>query len=235
MDTGCSHRTEKSGHHLYRPCLQWDFGFICSLCLLHEADLALQGIARLGITTVEHLELQSTHASLVNDYTNLIYACKWCNRARGIHPRSIAGVRLLDPTQDAWANYFKIEGDNLVPINLNHQDAVYTFETYDINEDRKVARREFRRNFISPRIDIIQNGLKSLQDLMSWAEQHPNDSLMLISKAQSLRETMLQIILELKIYAAIPADAPQQCRCGTTAMHCLPDEFLKQVIHIENY
>jgi hypothetical protein len=163
---------------------------MCSLCLLHEADLALQGIGGLGIMTAEHLELQSTHRSLVNDYTNLIYACKWCNRARDSKPRSTSEGRLLDPTQDIWADYFKAEGANLVPIN--HPDALYTFETYDINEERKIARREFRRDFISTRIYMIQKGMKSLEDLMSWAEQHPEDSLTLISDAQQLREVIRQ-------------------------------------------
>lgn len=32
---------------------------------------------------------------------------------------------------------------------------------------------------------------------------------------------------------AIPHDAPTKCRCKTTEMHCLPEEFAEPVVKIE--
>jgi len=61
------------GYRAYRACLRWEFGFSCAFCLLHEADLARQGVEGLGVTGIEHFSLASTHPESINDYDNCFY------------------------------------------------------------------------------------------------------------------------------------------------------------------
>ena len=54
------------------------------------------------------------------------------------------GNRLLDPTKDVWSEHFRIDNDNIVPID-GDADAVYTEDVYAMNEARKVKLRRVRR------------------------------------------------------------------------------------------
>lgn len=111
------HNPPQSGYQKYNPCLRWDFGFTCAFCLLHEADFALHGVSGLGVFTAEHLEPQSldTQKIKVNAYTNLVYACRLCNRARSAVPEAVQHRRLLNPTKDSWDSHFQVEGNFLLP------------------------------------------------------------------------------------------------------------------------
>ena len=121
------------GYREYHECLQWDFGFTCAFCLLHEADIALQGTEGLGVLTVEHLVPQSIDETLANDYTNLVYACRFCNTARKTTPRVGLGCSLLDPTKDSWSDHFHTDGDHLL-LRDHDLDALYTHKTYDLDQ-----------------------------------------------------------------------------------------------------
>jgi hypothetical protein len=103
-----THSPKPAGYRTYRPCLRWEFGFTCALCLVHEADLHEFGLAEgWGLTWIEHRETQSSEPGKANDYSNCIYACRLCNAARNDKPLQDAlGNRVLDPTLDAWADHF---------------------------------------------------------------------------------------------------------------------------------
>lgn len=62
--------TGDQGYPEYRQCLRWEFGFTCSFCLCHEADLALDGAEGTGITQTEHWIPVSKDKSKINDYRN---------------------------------------------------------------------------------------------------------------------------------------------------------------------
>ena len=221
----------QGGYREYRSCLRWDFGFTCAFCLLHEADFSPEGESGLGVFTIEHLEPQSINKRERNEYTNLVYACRLCNRARSVAPRAVKGRRLLDPTKDAWAKHFQISGNSLVSQEED-VDASYTCEAYDFNDDRKVARREKRATFLSSYIRLVKEGPALREELLNLAEKHQEDSLTLLKQAQELAKAIQQARLNLESYSAIPADAPNKCRCDTTETHCLPDEFAGQILQI---
>lgn len=110
---------------LYRDCLRWDFGFTCPFCLLHEADLfGGAGGEGLGGMTTEHRIARSVDDSLAGDYSNCLLACRFCNRSRSNSPTRLGDRRLLDPTQDAWADHFVVSGDEIVPVEKS-TDASY--------------------------------------------------------------------------------------------------------------
>ena len=225
----------RGGYRTYHECLSWDFGFTCAFCLLHEADLVLQGAEGLGVSTAEHLVPQCVDETLANDYTNIVNACRFCNRARSNAPRVAEDGRLLDPTEDAWANHFWIKGDQLVPHG-DDADALRTYKVYDLDDDRKVARREFRRTLLVHHMKQFIEGQERYQWLLDEAqiEGDPEKSLDLLQLAKEIyTEVIYPACLFLKCYSAIPINAPKRCRCETTEMHCLPEEFERQMQQIE--
>lgn len=224
--------TGEDGYQKYRPCLRWDFAFSCSFCLLHESDFIPGGIKRLPIFTAEHLQLQSECKSKINDYTNIVNSCTWCNNARRTSPINKHGSRLLDPTKDAWGVYFKIENNRITPL-LEGSDASYTNETYKLNDDRKVALRERRCKVISTSISRIKQWLEHLEELKVWGENYPAERPKFQTRARQVRQAIYETYIILKEYSPVPHDAPTKCRCKTTEMHCLPSEFLKQLVNIE--
>jgi len=221
----------QGGYQKYSPCLRWDFGFTCAFCLLHEADFALHGVSGLGTFTAEHFEPQSidTQKVKVNAYANLVYACRLCNRARSAAPGAAQSRRLLDPTRDNWDSHFQLEGDSLLP-RTGDMDASYTWEVYDLDDRRKVEKRKGRYDLLSCSIDLLKTGPAFHKELIDLAEQNPQKEL--IEKARTLDTAIRQAYLIIKHYSAIPADAPVQCRCGTTDMHSLPEEFARQAVQI---
>src|ERR1700730_10113620 len=91
------HRPPAADFSTYRPCLRWEFGFCCALCLLHESDIAACGATGWGIMSIEHLIPQSVAPERANDYLNCIYACGRCNRSRRNLQDLPSGARLLNP------------------------------------------------------------------------------------------------------------------------------------------
>ena len=81
----------------------------------------------------------------------------------------------------------------------------------------------------------IKQWLGLIQELTLWAQHYPSDRATLLLRATQLRQAVYETFLKLKSYAPIPQDAPSKCRCETTEMHCLHEEFSKQVIHIEDH
>jgi len=178
---------------------------------------------------------QSVDERSANDYTNLVYACRFCNTARGDTSRVASGCHLLDPTKDAWTDHFQVEGDQLVPRDKD-LDAAYTYKTYDLDDNRKIARRQFRRVLLAQHLQQVLQGQEIHQKILDKAEREiaPEKSLALLREARQIYDEVIYPgRLFLERYTAIPPDAPQRCRCRTTDMHCLPDEFLRQIVHVE--
>ena len=94
---------------------------------------------------IEHLDPASLDAGKINNYDNCFYACRFCNQSRATAPRSdTQGRRLLDPCQDAWDQRFSFSNDRLLPTQ-DDPDAVYTSLVYELNDPRKIQRRDRRR------------------------------------------------------------------------------------------
>ena len=60
------------GYTEYRRCLRWDFAFTCPYCLRHESDIVPSGAEGWGVTTAEHVALQSKDHAAANRYDNVV-------------------------------------------------------------------------------------------------------------------------------------------------------------------
>jgi len=186
--------------------------------------------------TVEHRDPQSREPSRKNQYSNCLYACRFCNIARSNLPTvSDIGERLLDPTVDPWDRYFERIGDELRPRNRD-ANAAYTHQSYDLDDPRKVASRRFRQQLFADRLEAISRAPELIDKLLTRAEQcqetDPHRANELIEAAQALHTTRNNALAELTRYAAIPSDAPETCRCRTKRHHSLPPGLADQVMNI---
>ena len=212
----------------HRACLRWDSGFTCCFCLIHETDLDAHGVEGTGLTSIEHLQLQSTAPGRVTDYDNLAYACRYCNGRRSTHPRvSPSGARLLDPWQDAWGAHFRLRDDRLEPLydDERGRDARYTEEVYRLNDPRKVTMRRERRELIEDRLRYVTEDFAAM--LRDVARRVPDEahSRRLFEQAREIDHQRERALCELRMQPAIPRDAPTRCRCGHQEHHTLPPQL----------
>lgn len=224
--------TGRVGYQVYRPCLRWDFGFTCAFCLLHEGDLTELGAESIGVMWIEHFTPASLDASRTNDYENCFYACRFCNLSRlTAPPIDESGRRLINPCSHVWGErFFLSEDDRLLPDEAD-PDAVYTAETYDLNDDRKVRRRRRRRERLTEWQAVLRGGPARIESLLGLAQRVDTlqDASLLIEEANSLRNRILLATVEIQRYFAVPADADSSCPCGR-GDHCsLPEWLVAQV------
>lgn len=231
------HRPAPASHgSQYRSCLRWEFGFTCAFCLLHEADLyGGQPGEGLAGTTVEHRIPRSFDPTLENDYENCLYACRLCNRSRSARPSELPEAHLLDPTRNSWSEHFVLADDLLLPAAPSDMDAAYTHRTYQLDDPRKVIRRRMRRELIEDRLQIL-GLLAELPELMSLADAVRRTDLRrfgeILREMQRIRDDSRRALKDLERYPAIPADAPETCRCGEDAGRRLPDYLEEQLLAI---
>jgi hypothetical protein len=223
--------TDAKNYQRHKPCLRWDFGFTCPFCLLHETDFAPLLADRLGIFTVEHRLLQSTHPEARGDYQNCLYACRLYNlhrKADGLEDQS--GRKLLDPTAVAWFAHFQTEGDALNP-RQEDKNASYTWEAYGLNDSDKVMLRKNRRERIHKLRESLLNGPAEIEALLQIATetQAPLKAKRLMSLVKTLEQQLEEVRRELGGFRAIPGDADSRCRCGTTKEHRLPLGLAEQM------
>lgn len=217
----------------YRACLRWDFGFTCPFCLLHEADLYGGPGEGLAGTTVEHRIARSADPSKANVYGNCLYACRFCNRARSAAPLREGEARLLDPTRDAWGSHFTATGSRLLPAP-DSRDAEYTHRSYEIDDPRKVVRRALRHRLVTDRLELLRllEEEAELLQLARAARRDPKRFGALLKKIRELRRAARRALEDLGRYEAVPADAPQACRCGGDHQHSLPAELERQLVEV---
>jgi hypothetical protein len=217
--------------------LRWDFGFTCAFCLLHEADFfhGLPGEG-LGLMTIEHRKLKRDEPDLVGAYDNCIYACRWCNLARGTKDLETPEARLLDPALDPWSEHFDPVGDSLQPKPGDH-DARYTLETYDLNNESRTCRRQARRELIEDRMKLLARIDGELAILLDLAEKirHLDFAEFLAAWREilDLREHSQRALRDLEAYRAIPRDAPDDCRCDDDGNLTLPQALDDQCLDID--
>jgi 5-methylcytosine-specific restriction endonuclease McrA len=217
----------------YRDCLRWDFAFTCAFCLLHDADFFGEaGGEGLAVTTAEHIVPRSTSPERAADYENLAYACRLCNTSRSNRPNSHERGSLLDPSKNTWAEHFEARDDRLV-CRANDSDALYTEDLYDLNDPRKVERRELRRRLLTDRLRLIQDfpvHLRKLQEIADrlleegWLEEFAQQ----VSAIAHVTAQARQIMEDAERFAALPLDRPSSCRCPEPPDYCLPAWLLEQ-------
>ena len=128
----------------YKPWLRDEYTFRCVYCLERE----LWYPDRAASFSVEHIIPQSEDATLISEYTNLVYACTRCNSARRDGP-------VLDPTKVAFGDHI-IPGDDGILIGLtpDGQALIYLLK---LNENPAI---EVRRKYLA---------------ILSLREKYPTD------------------------------------------------------------
>lgn len=217
------------GYRLFAPCLRWEFGFTCPLCLLHEADLTGgYSIEKTGQSTVEHLRVKSVHPEGTNEYENLVLACRFCNTARGDKPHVREdGSRLLNPRKEAWSQHFELEKHHLVPRTT---DGESTKEAYKINDDSRTDRREGRAKALTDCHDILRGihaKQRRLERLVAEGSEAAREHLRDLVKSKRLAT---RIALR---HRWIPEKAPSVCRCDHTDHHDIPTCYRDQVVELD--
>lgn len=189
----------RASYRAFRPCLRWDFGFVCAACLLHERALGPEGW---GQTTAEHVFAQSEDESRVDDYSNLLYLCRRCNSVRKNRARTDRrGRRLLDPRIEPWADHFVVSGDRIEP-RPGDADAEYTEWAYDLNDPMKV---EVRRRWREHRAKLLD---------VYWEAQQPLPKSTPASVRRLQRSTAAGLFDAIvQECGPIPPDSPDQCLC----------------------
>jgi hypothetical protein len=68
-----------SNYKQYKQALREDFQYRCAYCILHEGPHGVGGFHQFQI---DHFRPRNKFPELTNTYSNLYYACSWCNRAK---------------------------------------------------------------------------------------------------------------------------------------------------------
>ncbi len=220
--------TGRYGYRDYRSCLRWDFGFTCAFCLLHEGDLADLGAEGMGVTWIEHFTPASTDIQSVNDYANCFYTCRFCNLSRAKAALvDKSGRKLIDPCNHVWEERFSLSEDDRLLPDKGDPDAVYTSQAYDLNDLRKVRRRQRRRERLTEWLGVLAEGPHQVRSLTVLSENAGSvaDAAVMLEVAASLRHRIFRAAIEILRYGAVPADADLSCSCGQ-ADHCRLPEWL---------
>lgn len=219
------------GYRKYRQCLRWEFGFTCAFCQCHEADLRLHGVEGTGLTQIEHFEPASLAEARINDYSNCLYVCCFCNSARGVTPRRNPqeGVRLLNPCKNVWGQMFQVENDRLELLSED-PDVLYTCDIYALNDPRKISMRRQRRIILRDRLSFLERARKVRDRLLERASQIADPEL--IDAAMVIDGALIQALRDLELFVAIPSDANVPCACRDEELCQLPSVLSKQTIEI---
>ena len=181
--------------------------------------------------TVEHRSPQSRAPSKINRYTNCLLACRFCNQARSDRPLTDSRKRhLLDPRHAVWGKRFHIAGDVLMP-RLNDADAAYTFEAYDLGDERKRRCRESRRTRIEASLEVLATAEAREKTLLNLASGELNlpKAKVLVEVAAQLRQARKDAIDQLCRYQTTPLDAGT---CGCVAQRRIPTWLEKQSLPV---
>lgn len=126
----------------YKPYLRKDFFHSCAYCTSTESEaLAIR-------FTIDHYVPQNADSQLVNEYTNLMYACDECNQRKGDrHPppaAQTAGYRFFRPDMDMFSDHFRLGLSGII-INAESKTGDYTIEALDLNRHMLKRIRDLRQ------------------------------------------------------------------------------------------
>lgn len=216
----------------FRQCLRWEFGFTCSFCLTHEADLAEHGVEGWALTWIEHVVPQSVDSTKAGEYENCRYSCRLCNGARRARPNvSEANERLLDPHATPWARHFLLD-DSSLKARAGDVDATYTAATYQLDDPRKSQMRRHRRDTLSAALEVVAHHPGLERRLLEYAtvETQPAKRALLLESVQHLALLRRQAMADLTRFAAVPSDA-EDCSCDEP--EALPEWLECQLVEVD--
>lgn len=185
--------------------------------------------------TVEHRVLKRDDPQRAGDYENCLYACRLCNSARGTKDLVTAEARLLDPCEDPWAAHFEAQEDALQPKH-GDVDAHYTYKAYDLDSESKTSRRRARRELIGDRLKLVAQLEDELAALLELADPVRETDFETFSELwreiSDLRQQAHRAVGDLRLYRAVPRDAPEDCRCSERRELALPTSISAQCVEV---
>lgn len=219
--------SSRQGYRKLLPCLRWEFGFSCAFCLLHEADFQEHGTKGSGLMSIEHAEPVGTDPAKANLYKNCFYACRYCNQARGSRPVADLDRRLLNPCDHAWGDFFTLHGFEILQLEEN-PDALYTLESYHLNDPRKLAHRRFRRETLEEALAVVGQFRAKSARLIALAAAKGDPEL--VDLARLLRSYLKRAWQDLDRFLSIPRDVEGHCACPGRHDLNLPQALQEQVL-----
>jgi hypothetical protein len=195
------HPTRARDVRKYRDCLRLDFGFECGYCLAREAEVGPGD--PFGGYQIDHFRPRSLFKNRQHVYDNLVWTCTLCNRAKGdawpSQREQDAGIRFLDPVEDALGEHVFTRGETVDIIDASPSGEFFV-EALRLNA---AAHRERRR-----RREKLNTALRTALSVLSQlAARNP--------AAQAISTALNEVQgLRREVGESLPWDAPSSCRCS---------------------
>lgn len=204
----------EKGFAKYRDCLRLEFSARCAYCLSHEGEVGPS--QNYGGFEVEHFKPQGRREfhSLRNRYSNLLWACPTCNRAKGHRwpdpEEQKLGARFIDPTVEAMGDFLVINGVRVDQVEPTSQAAAYTIEQINLNSAAHKERRR-KRQALAPKLALVEAKIEVLRE--RHAATGDADAL----DALNALESELREIGTLVGWQPTSWDMPSTCFCAAPA------------------
>lgn len=213
----------------YRDCLRWEFGFTCSVCLVHETDVSVDGVRGSKQMTVEHRELRKNNPARAADYDNLIYVCTYCNQSRRDKPLVEGSVELLNPAEASWSEHFRLGDEYRLVPKEGDLAAERTACVYDVDEPRRQEIRRSRDERLRWSLDRIEEIPQFLEWVSGQLRESRIQPIELVRLARELRRDLRHAERELERYPAFPKDRSKRCACPKRKTFSLPPGLQRQL------
>jgi hypothetical protein len=138
----------------YRPALRNEFLYACGYCETREPELSGSEAFH-----IDHYRPQSKFPHLICKYTNLIYACRYCNRSKSNYWPNflgwVLGRIILNPRTDNFAEHIDQSGFAWQGLTTKGK---WTVLKLRLDVPAFVQRRKKRR--------LIENVIKKLENIL---------------------------------------------------------------------
>jgi len=194
----------------YRDCVRLEFAFTCVYCLSAEREVA-PGAAYGGFE-IEQFRPQGQRRfrRLRNEYSNLLWACRACNLAKGdawpTDDEVSRGERFVDPCAEPLGAHLGFEGAGVVALDASPAGEFMLVEL-NLNSRQHVHRREERQRRATA-FALAEGTCQVLTELAARSGASPEIS------AQLAHVRALLDALRPDCWPASPPwDAPETCHC----------------------
>jgi len=197
----------------YRECLRFEFSFRCAYCLSHEAEVGPG--AKWGNFEIDHFRPFGRHEfrRLENTYTNLLWSCYECNRAkRNTWPSTAVarqGYRFVDPCVDGLSAHLTIKKEFVVHLSPAGK---YTVDYLRLNSEVQQHRRRERAK-LARRLTALGLLVKKSQAKAGQSAPSPELTALTV-KIALLEQALREEIAQTKARLGAPWDAPDDCWCN---------------------